>query len=194
MTDDTPSAEEVTGWLRADAVDCLYEWLRRTGPTDTVDGNPPSFRVRPQDDGTFAVEDGYGVELHRFRITVLVEPPVRWDSMTWESLATFPIPIEPDSAIRVRLAGVEADLLSAVVEGWHVDPRSSEYRPIRLEHRAVAVKIRVGTEEKMYRMPPTGKVEVRSGSLGEAVAAILGQFPGAQPIPDLPSPPALSES
>ena len=187
MTEDVPSQEEVAGWLRADAVDCLYEWLRRTGPDAEA-----THRVRPQDDGTFSVEDEYGVELHRYRITVLVEPPERWDPMTWEALATWPEPWT--DSLRIRLKGVEADLLSAVVEGWHVDPRSSEYRPIRLEHDVVAVRIRIGeAEEKTYRMPPSGQVEVRSGSLGEAVAALLHAFPGATPVPDLPSPPIWSD-
>jgi hypothetical protein len=183
MTDDVASLEEVAGWLRADAMDCLYEWLRRTGPE-----GEDLYRVKPQDDGTFSVQDRWGVELHRFRITVLVEPPVRWDLMTWEALATWPEPW--DGPIHIRLKGVEADLLSAVVEGWHVDPRSSEYRPVALEHDVVAVRIRVGQEEKVYRMPPSGQVEVRSGSLGEAVAAILHAFPGATLAP----PPTLSES
>lgn len=183
MTEDVASLEEVAGWLRADAMDCLYEWLRRTGPE-----GEELYRVKPQDDGSFSVQDPYGVELHRFRITVLVEPPVRWDPMTWEALATWPEPwTEP---LRIRLKGVEADLLSAVVEGWHVDPRSSEYRPIALEHDVVVVRIRVGTEEKVYRMPPSGQVEVRSGSLGEALSAILRTFSGATLAP----PPHLSES
>lgn len=189
MTDDTPSAEEVQGWLVGDAMDCLYQWMRLTGPPEDAASahHSDSYRVRPQDDGSFSVQDRWGVELHRFRVTVLVEPADRWDTMTWEALATWPEPW--DGPVRVRLNGVEASLLSAIVEGWHVDPRSSEYRPVPLEHQVVAVKLIVGQEEKVYRMPPSGQVEVHSGAIGPAVANLLHVFPGVTPVP-----PTLSES
>jgi hypothetical protein len=185
MTDDTtPTEANVRGWLVADAIDCLQEWMKRTGHAEDAMG---SCRVRWTADGNAEVETPDG-DLFVYRLTVLVEPAERWDLMSWEDLATWPEPWA--GPLRVRLNGVEATLVSAVLQDWHVDPRSSEYRPIPLDHNVVAVKLIVGdAEEKMYRMPPSGQVEVHSGSLGEAVAAILHAFPGTTPVP-----PTLSES
>lgn len=94
-------------------------------------------------------------------------PPVSWEPRRWRELV---------AGDRVSLGGVEAEVESAAVQDWHVDPRSSEYRPEPLEHSVVALRL-VG-RDMLYRMPPDGEVETFRGPAGAALDEANGRHLG----------------
>lgn len=108
-------------------------------------------------------------------------PRPAWCEGTWVDVARL------GEGTRVRLGGHEAVVFSAALQAWHVDPRSSEYRPQPLEHQVVAV--RLGEGQKLYRFPPSGPVEILDvewpeEDLGSWVAA-AGAVLEAQALYDL---------
>lgn len=84
--------------------------------------------------------------------------PVGWEPRTWGELV---------AGDRVTMGGVEAEVVS--IRRWHVDPRSSEYRPVPLE--SVEVRLKWGTppQVKGYPMPAAGEVETLRGPAGLAL-------------------------
>lgn len=121
-------------------------------------------------DGTVSVRD-IAFENHGpYRVTVIVEPAGGWRQRTWADVR------END---RVSLGGVEAVVLSAHIQRWHVDPRSDKYNPRPLEHDIVMVRLQVvGQEPRVYSMPPSGPIMILEGQnpIGPAVAAIAREF------------------
>lgn len=85
-----------------------------------------------------------------------------WEPRTWGEL---------EAGDRVALGGVEAEVESAMVLNWHVDPvkytyvegRGRVYQP--LEHSIT--KVRLKGWEPLYDMPTGGEVECRRGPLGQ---------------------------
>lgn len=94
-------------------------------------------------------------------------PPVGWEPRRWEELV---------AGDTVSLGGQEAVVASAMLQEWHVDPASSEYRPQPLEHSYVA--LRLEGRDPLYRMPPTGEVETLRGPAGQAVDEANGRHLG----------------
>lgn len=171
--------------LQADALDTLLEWFRRTGTTEA----PDSLEARVNwlnEPHTFRVEDAYGHQLpgtaDKYRVTVLVEPvdyfvPVNWGTVAAEyarGRAMFP----------VRLNGVEALVVSAVVQRWHVAQgtgTSWSNPPIPEENDVVRVVLmRDASEQRKYDMPPDGPVQMQLDPQGPAVAALLATFHGQE--------------
>jgi hypothetical protein len=177
-----------TEHFAAEALDTLQEWMRRVAvPTDY----PPELedcRVIWTTSGVFHLEDQWGTRRSEdFRVTVLVEPAESWTQVTWTDVAqrTPENPGPRDERPLVSLAGVEAVVLSAVLQRWHVDPRSPDRYPRALEHDVVRVRLQVDgqTEEKFYSMPPTGPVMLLTGSpTGPAIAALLAGGFNPEPI------------
>jgi hypothetical protein len=96
-------------------------------------------------------------ELDRFiEQAAPADEPVGWEPRRWRELMT---------GDTVSLGGVEAVVESAMVQQWHVDPNSNEYRPQPLEHEIVALRLK--DREPLYRMPPDGEVETLRGELGQ---------------------------
>ncbi len=176
-----------TEHFAAEALDTLQEWMRAVAvPTDY----PPELedcRVVWTTSGVFHLEDQWGTRRSEdYRVTVLVEPAESWTQATWGDVAAA---LErrqwPGVTMQVELAGVRATVLSAVLQRWHVDPRSPERYPRALEHDVVAVRLIVDgqTEEKFYSMPPTGPVMLLTGSpTGPAVAALLAGGFNPEPV------------
>lgn len=81
-----------------------------------------------------------------------LKPRPAWRMATWARVAGL------GAGTRVRLGGAEAVVESAVIQSWHVDPRSNEYRPQPMEHQVVFTKL-VGREGG-YRFPTGGQVEI----------------------------------
>lgn len=92
---------------------------------------------------------------------------VGWEPRRWREL------VQGDT---VSLGGVEAVVESAVTNHWHVDPRSSEYRPQPLEHSVTA--LRLAGRDQTYQMPPDGEVETLRGPAGQAVDEVNGRHFG----------------
>jgi hypothetical protein len=88
--------------------------------------------------------------------------PVGWHPRRWRELV---------AGDRVEMNGVEALVEGTVTNNWHVDPRSSEYRPEPLEHSVTVVRLTWGDPPatKAYNMPPDGEVETLRGDAGQAV-------------------------
>jgi hypothetical protein len=79
-------------------------------------------------------------------------PRPTWRTTTWAEV------VELGTGTRVRLGGQEAVVNSADIQTWHVDPRSSEYRPRSLEYRVVSTWL--SGRDQLYGFPPEGPVEV----------------------------------
>lgn len=90
-----------------------------------------------------------------------------WEARTWGEL------VEGDT---VSVGGVEAVVESAQVQVWHVDPRSSEYRPQPMEHSVT--KVRLAGREPLYSMPTGGEVETLRGPAGQAIDEVNGRHAG----------------
>lgn len=87
--------------------------------------------------------------------------PMTWHPRRWREVL---------AGDRVSVGGVEAEVvLAGPLQSWHVDPRSSEYRPAPLEHEVYPVTLRWDGQEKRYSMPPDGEVECLRGDAGVAV-------------------------
>lgn len=94
--------------------------------------------------------------------------PVGWEPRRWRELV---------AGDRVEMGGVEAEVVGdAFTNDWHVDPRSSEYRPAPLEHSVTNVRLKWGepAQEKVYPMQPDGEVETLRGPSGLALDAAAG--------------------
>lgn len=97
--------------------------------------------------------------------------PVGWEPRRWREV------VDGD---RVTMGGVEALVIGApVTHHWHVDPKSSEYRPAPLEHAARNVRLRWtgpdgAEQEKVYPMPPGGEVECLRGPAGQEADRAAG--------------------
>jgi hypothetical protein len=122
-------------------------------------------------------EDEWGSRVGHYRVTVLVEPVESWVASTWRAVADlFGSPVAP-AEIRVRIKDKRGDYHEGVVEyaavqAWHVDPRSSDYRPVPLEHEVVAV--RLSGRPAPLSMPPSGPVELlAAGPVGPALETLL---------------------
>lgn len=94
-------------------------------------------------------------------------PEVGWEPRRWREL------IQGDT---VSLGGVEAVVESASYQEWHVDPRSSDFRPVPMDHAVVALRL-VG-RDPLYRMPPEDEVETLRGPAGQAVDEANGRHLG----------------
>jgi hypothetical protein len=167
---------EQTEHFTTEALDVLHEWMRRVAvPTD----HPPELedqRVVWTTPGVFHLEDQWGTRQGGdYRVTVLVEPAESWRQVTWYDVALC---TPEDARPLISLGGVEAVVLSAVAQRWHVRPGTGDSKwnpPIPEEHDVVMVKLQVaGKEPRMYTMPPSGPVMMLVGSpVGPAVSALL---------------------
>jgi hypothetical protein len=141
------------------------------------------------DDGTVELHDEYrAMVAGPYRVTVIVEPAESWQQVTWRDVAErTPENVGPrDIRPLVSLGGVEAVVLSAAVQRWHVKPGTGDAKwnpPVAQEHDVVAVRLQVaGQEPKTYTMPPTGPVMLLSDSpTGPALAAMV--HGGLNPTP-----------
>src|ERR1044072_138718 len=85
------------------------------------------------------------------------DPVLIWVERTWADVRT---------GDRVRMPGTDATahVQSAMHQRWHVDPRSSEYRPEGLEWSAVRVTLAFAftnaTNVSSYDMDPAQPVEI----------------------------------
>jgi hypothetical protein len=159
----------------ADAINDVIRggWLDRMELESDYD--VPDVYVRWQDDGTAILEDRNLNRYGHFRVTVLVEPVESWRQVTWYDVALC---TPEDARPLVSLGGVEAVVLSAVAQRWHVRPGTGDAKwnpPIPEENDVVMVKLQVGSQEpRMYTMPPSGPVMMLVGSpVGPAVSALL---------------------
>lgn len=79
-----------------------------------------------------------------------VDPVLVWVERTWVDVRT-------GDQVRMPGTDVTAHVQNAMLQRWHVDPRSSEYRPEALEWSAVRVLLDGG---KAYDMDPAKPVEI----------------------------------
>src|SRR5687768_4078877 len=171
--------------FNTEALDVLQEWMRRIAvPTD----HPPELedhRVVWTAPGVFHLEDQWGTSTSKdYRVTVIVEPAESWRQGTWREVAEL-LAAVPDLHLRVALGEAEATVSSAVVQTWHVDPRSPERYPSPLEHDVVAVKL-AERGDALFKMPPHGVVMIQSAHpVGPAVAALIAG--GLNPMPVEPA-------
>lgn len=164
--------------LARDATEVLTEWFRRTGTAE--DPTAESTRIDWLTADTFRLEDEYGVQLPgtapRYRVTVIVEPAETWRQGTWgevEELAALAEATSDQRPLRVRLGEAEATVVSAVLQRWHVDPRSPDRYPRPLEHDVVAVKL-AERGDTLFRFPPHGVVFIHGDApVGPALAAMV---------------------
>lgn len=96
--------------------------------------------------------------------------PVTWHPRTWGEV------IEGDM---VQLHGVKALVKASTLLNWHVDPNSSEYRPVAMERAEVRVTLLWNGNERTYGFPPRGEIEVKRGPAGQAVDEANGFRAGA---------------
>lgn len=117
------------------------------------------------------------------------EVTVGWEPRRWRELV---------AGDRIEMGGVEAVIVSAQTQGWHVSPdkyvyhpgigndedenpcracggkcretRGRKYEP--LEHSITAVRLE--GYERLYQMPPEGEVETLRGPAGQAVDEVNG--------------------
>jgi hypothetical protein len=163
-------------------------WLDRMALESDYD-EPEDVRVRWQTDGTTILEGSRSLNNYgHYRVTVIVEPAESWQQVTWRDVAErTPENVGPrDIRPLVSLGGVEAVVLSAAVQRWHVKPGTGDAKwnpPVAQEHDVVAVRLQVaGQEPKTYTMPPTGPVMLLSDSpTGPALAALV--HGGLNPTP-----------
>jgi hypothetical protein len=164
--------------LARDARETMNEWFRKTGTPEDPTGT--STRVNWLTPDTFRLEDEYGTPLEgsadRYVVTVIVEPAERWRQATWGEVAEEWDRRERANAgayVRVRLGETEAMVTSAVVQRWHVDPRSPDRYPRPLEHDVVAVHL-AERGDTLFKYPPHGVVMMCVGEpTGPAVAAFI---------------------
>lgn len=93
--------------------------------------------------------------------------PVGWEARTWGEL------VEGDT---VSVGGQEAEVEWTQVQGWHVDPRSSEYRPQGMERSVTQVRLK--GRDRVYPMPSGGEVETLRGLAGQALDEANGRHVG----------------
>jgi hypothetical protein len=168
---------EQTEHFNTEALDVLQEWMRQIAvPTD----HPPELedqRVVWTAPGVFHLEDQWGTSTSKdYVVTVIVEPAERWRQATWREVAEEWDRRERANAgayVRVRLGETEAMVTSAVVQRWHVDPRSPDRYPRPLEHDVVAVHL-AERGDTLFKYPPHGVVMMCVGEpTGPAVAAFI---------------------
>lgn len=180
--------DEYAKQLAADVLDTAREWCRRTGLGDSTE-----YRVVWMTDGTVEIQDDYLNKLHGpYKVTVIVEPTAVWREITWYDLAliTPENPRPEDERPLISLQGVEAVVLSAVAQRWHVKPGTGDAKwnpPVPQEHDVVMVKLQTaGREPASYKMPPDGKVMLLAkGDISAQVVAanhLKEAFPGTEVI------------
>lgn len=168
--------------LARDATEVLTEWFRKTGTPE--DPTATSTRVNWLTADTFRLEDDYTHPVtgtaERYRVTVIVEPAESWRQGTWGDVAEL-CARDPQAQPRVALGEAQATVTSAVLQRWHVDPRSPERYPRPLEHDVVAVKL-AERGDMLLKYPPHGPVMILTeGPVGPALAAMVhaGLRPGS---------------
>jgi hypothetical protein len=172
-----PIAQELQVGIR----DCAKEWLRSMKVPDTTYAQEDILAdVRWLDDGTVRLENRYGgttVDAH-YRVSVIVEPVDNWMPGTWRGVAEI-MKHSGAEEVWVRLGGVEATVVSAVVLEWNVKPGTgtAKWNPPVHEPYAV-VNVRLAGREQPFTFPPDGEVEILSPPVGPAVQEIVARLGG----------------
>lgn len=167
-------SESWESMLARDARETITEWMSRTGTAE--DPTLESTRVNWLTADTFRLEDEYGTQLAgtaaSYRVTVIVEPAETWRQGTWGDVAEL-CRRYPNAQPRVALGEAEATVVSAVLQRWHVDPRSPERYPRPLEHDVVAVHL-AERGDTLFHFPPHGVVMIQEGGpVAPALAAMI---------------------
>lgn len=125
------------------------------------------------EDASYALQDALA-ELVKSRIP---DTSAKWVETTWR----YALPGD-----HVRMNGAYATVMKSSTSHWHIDPQSSKYEPIALEHEAVnvALALPVGPEDeystvKPYSFVPGLAVEIEMTAERRAVHTVQRAFPGS---------------
>jgi hypothetical protein len=167
--------DPIAARLRESVLGTAQEWLRRIDVPDTTYGlGDVEKSVVWMDDGTVTIaESRVSPAEHQYRVTVVVEPVDNWRPGTWREVALLVAQGDQDE-VWVRLKGTEAQVASAGVVEWAVDPASNTYRPTPLAH--AVVNIRLAGRDQLFTFPPDAGVEILSPPMGPALQTLLDSF------------------